>query len=229
MYSFENINYQYKSNKKVLHDISFSIPENCFNVLIGDNGCGKTTLLKVVYGILKCDSYSVQGGIECSDMALVGDAEEVNWCDGMRGSDDNVKLLLPLHKNFSYSKYEKLITAMGWSQEDRRKRYLTLSTGQMMQFQLAFNLAKNPKLLLMDEPLANLDPMIKHDLIKIIQEEISDRDLTVLMSTHLIDEVSEVTDYLVRMEKGTVKAEGYTEDLEKQYGVSSIWDLLSKC
>ena len=78
----------------------------------------------------------------------------------------------------------------------------TLSTGEMLKYQLAFAAAYRPQVLLLDEPTANLDPVFRDDFLKILQEFIAEYDMTILMATHLDEDISKIADYIMDVEDG---------------------------
>ena len=77
-----------------------------------------------------------------------------------------------------------------------------LSTGEMLKYQLAFAAAYRPQVLLLDEPTANLDPVFRDDFLKILQEFIAEYDMTILMATHLDEDISKIADYIMDVEEG---------------------------
>lgn len=77
-----------------------------------------------------------------------------------------------------------------------------LSTGEMLKYQLEFAAAYRPQVLLLDEPTANLDPVFRDDFLKILQEFIAEYDMTILMATHLDEDISKIADYIMDVEEG---------------------------
>ena len=77
-----------------------------------------------------------------------------------------------------------------------------LSTGEMLKYQLAFAAAYRPQVLLLDEPTANLDPVFRDDFLKILQEFVAEYDMTILMATHLDEDITKIADYIMDVEDG---------------------------
>ena len=83
-----------------------------------------------------------------------------------------------------------------------RRRLCSFSTGEMIKYQFAFAAAYRPKVLLMDEPTANLDPVFRDDFLKLLQEFVAEYEMTILFATHLDDDLSRVADYVIDVKNG---------------------------
>ena len=84
----------------------------------------------------------------------------------------------------------------------------SFSAGEAVKAEISFALARRPKLLIMDEPLANLDPVYKTDILELLQDAVSANDLGILLSTHLLDEIEDITDKIYIMENGKITKSG---------------------
>jgi len=140
--------------------------------------------------------------------------------------DENLSFLSSLYDNFDHDEFERIISSFEFAVSDRKKMYYKLSTGQQMQFQIAFNLARHPKLLLMDEPFANLDPIIKEDILELIRNKIASENISVIMSTQLVEEISDIVDYIGIIENQKMKAFGSRDELFDKFGVQNIRELM---
>lgn len=83
-----------------------------------------------------------------------------------------------------------------------RRRLCSFSTGEMIKYQFAFAAAYRPKVLLMDEPTANLDPVFRDDFLKLLQEFVAEYEMTILFATHLEEDLSRVADYVIDVKNG---------------------------
>ena len=83
-----------------------------------------------------------------------------------------------------------------------RRRLCSFSTGEMIKYQFAFAAAYRPKVLLMDEPTANLDPVFRDDFLKLLQEFVAEYEMTILLATHLDEDLSRVADYVIDIKNG---------------------------
>ena len=109
-----------------------------------------------------------------------------------------------------------------------QERYGELSTGQKMQVQIAFHLARNPRLLLMDEPMANLDPVVKTDLWDLLSHQCRDEDMGMIISTHLVEEINDITDYIAVLKDGYIAAYGECGRLLSENQCSDVRELMRR-
>ena len=196
-----------------LSDIDLKAERGYITCLLGKNGSGKTTLLKLLYGM-----YNPAAGEVCwkgvrvrreglqkfrQDVAYIGDSA---FIPGLK-VEENIDFLKNLYPSFDEVYFEKLMKKASLT-ETIDKNVSVLSKGQKVKLEICFNLARKPEFLIMDEPLANLDPVYKVDILELLQSSVADDRLGILISTHLVDEVSDMVDYVVLLEDGRVKLYG---------------------
>lgn len=240
MLKVKNINY--RVNKKFsLSDIEFTVSDGYMTCLIGKNGAGKTTLMNVLYGCIIPESGSVyydEKEIIKKDRKsahirrmtefrrdaafITGDS----WCAENMSVEENVSLMRCMYDSFDYEEFERIMNIFEFPSGNRKNEYKLLSTGQKMQFQIAFHMARHPKLYLMDEPLANLDPVVKEDILELVRNKIAAENASVIMSTHLVEEISDMVDYVAVMENGNMKAFGSRDEIMEKSGAGSIRELV---
>ncbi len=164
-----------------IKDISFSLEQGYIMSLLGKNGSGKTTLLNIIYGLITPDSGEVLWQHENAfdnryafhnDIAYIGEKTGVL---NTKSLNENVAFLSLLYENFDYELFDYYMSVFGLTDTDREQNYSELSTGQKLQFQLAFLLARSPKFMLLDEPMANLDPVIKTELTDILHKQVTEK------------------------------------------------------
>lgn len=238
MLTVENLGHEYGRRKFALRNVSFSLKPGYLCCLVGANGAGKTTLLKTIYGVL-CPSAGrvlYQGeqvtranakGKEyykglCryhKEVAFVGEDE---WCFPNETMQENVETLKTFYENFDEKEYGRLLEVFVLKEAAQEKTYPELSRGQQMLFQIAFAMARHPRLLLMDEPFANLDPVVKVDLVQLFQEKMKDEDISILLSTHLVDDISDMVDYVGLMKKGELFLFGDRESVFEEKKVDNL-------
>ena len=102
---------------------------------------------------------------------------------------------------------------MEFTKEEYTTKFDELSTGKQMQLQLAFALARHPKLLLLDEPMANLDPVVKTDIWELLIRTIEKENISIIISTHLVEEVNDITDYIGLLDNGRLVKFGDREQI----------------
>lgn len=215
-----------------IKDISFSLEQGYIMSLLGKNGSGKTTLLNIIYGLITPDSGEVLWQHENAfdnryafhnDIAYIG---EKNWCFEYKSLNENVAFLSLLYENFDYELFDYYMSVFGLTDTDREQNYSELSTGQKLQFQLAFLLARSPKFMLLDEPMANLDPVIKTELTDILHKQVTEKNMGIIISTHLVDDISDITDYIGIIDDGEMKIWGDRETVFDKYKSKDLKELL---
>jgi ABC-2 type transport system ATP-binding protein len=189
---------QYGS-KWALRDCSFEVPQGRVCGLVGANGAGKTTLLKLLAGL----SRPTTGRAEVAGQAPADRAEFLGEI-GYLAQD------IPLYKRWSVADHLSMGRHMNrrWDDASARARLAglripldqrvgTLSGGQRAQVALALALAKRPSVLMLDEPVAALDPLARRGFLSTLAEAVADGDLTIILSSHLVADLERVCDHLV--------------------------------
>jgi ABC-2 type transport system ATP-binding protein len=185
--------------KWALTECSFELPEGRVCGLVGANGAGKTTLLKLLTGL----SRPTTGQVLVADQ-VPSDEREFLSRIGYLAQD------VPLYKRWSVADHLRMGQHMNvrWDAVGARDRLEslripldqragTLSGGQRAQLALALALAKRPNVLLLDEPVAALDPLARRGFLATLAEAVADGDLTVVLSSHLVADLERVCDHLV--------------------------------
>ena len=197
-----------------LENISFELKEGYIMGLIGPNGSGKTTLIKLILGLLKAD----EGEIKIFNKDIFED--EIYVKDNIGFVFDNFNFYQHLNikdyklilKN-SYSKFdEKLFDSYIESFGIKNKSYIgNLSKGEAIKVMVAGALSHDAKLIVLDEPTAGLDPLVRKDILKLLQEVIEDGNKSVIISTHITSDLDGIADYITFINKGKLI---FTEDME---------------
>lgn len=205
-----------------LRDINLEIPEGYMIGLVGANGCGKTTLLHVLMGLYQPSS----GTIELMGKDYEKNERELHDEIGVVLQERLFQKGMTLQENGSYygrfyTNYDEvyfmeLLQRYGLHPKDK---YKTLSKGQELKFQYAFALAHKPKLLLLDEPTGNFDPEFRDEFLRSLKDFIADGKHTVILATHLTDDLDRMADYLIYMEKGQVLLATDMESLRNRYRI----------
>ena len=237
MIELKNIGYKYtnkvkdKGKRFELQDASLKIEKGYISCLLGKNGAGKTTLLSLMYGMLKPNSGEVLwDGVKVDkknltefrkDTAFVGGT----WCvDGMT-VDHNVEMLSQLYPSFDTEYFNTLMKVAG-ADRIRNSLFGNLSKGEKVKAEICFMLARRPGIIILDEPLANIDPVFKVDILALLQKTVSDNEIGVLISTHLLDEISDMVDYINVLEDGRIVKSGSRFEILGDNGEKSLRDLM---
>jgi ABC-2 type transport system ATP-binding protein len=193
-----------------LADCTLSVPAGSIVGLVGPNGAGKTTLLHLVTGLLAptTGTIEVAGGRPAdsrTQLARVGFvAQDAPVYAGLSVADH---LRLGAHLNPRWD--AGLATErIGKLRLDPRQRAGRLSGGQRAQLALTLAIAKRPQLLILDEPVASLDPLARRDFLQDLAEATADHQMSVVLSSHLVSDLERACNYLIVLASGRVQLAG---------------------
>jgi ABC-2 type transport system ATP-binding protein len=201
--------------KWALHDCSMVIPEGKVVGLVGPNGAGKTTLLNLAVGLLAPSEgeISVLGGTPGegpTQLEKVGFvAQETPVYDGLTVAK-HLRMGAYLNRHWDNELAERRI---GQLDLDPRQKAGSLSGGQRAQLALTLAIARRPELLLLDEPVASLDPLARREFLQSLMEVVANDGVSVMLSSHLIADLERVCDYLVILMASRVRLFGEVTEL----------------
>ena len=197
-----------------LKDCNLTVPKGRIAALVGPNGAGKTTLLHLAVGLLA----PTAGTVRVLDQPA-GAAELVSQV-GFVAQDT------PLYRDFTAAEHltmgrklnHRFDEALGRSRLGRvgvplDRRVGALSGGQRAQVALTLALARRPELLLLDEPLASLDPLARREFLQALMGSVAEQAVTVVLSSHLLADLERVCDYLIVLSAAHVQVLGTVEEL----------------
>src|ERR1700723_834038 len=204
-----------------LNDCTISVPEGRISALVGPNGAGKTTLLRLLAGLASPTSgeAAILGGAPRQDPAFLAEI-------GFLAQE------IPLYRRLSAADHIGIRAHMNprWDGDSVRDRLRglnipldaavgTLSGGQRAQVALALTLAKRPRVLLLDEPVAALDPLARRHFLAILADAVAEGGLTVVLSSHLVADMERVVDYLILLSASPVQLSGDIDALLAEHRV----------
>jgi len=198
-----------------LRDCTLAIPEGHVVGLVGPNGAGKTTLLRLATGQLTPTrgTISVLGARPAASpaqLARVGFVEQDTPVYARLRVADHLRLGAWLNPGWDGELAQRRIGQLGL---DPRQRAGSLSGGQRAQLALTLALAKRPELLLLDEPVASLDPLARRDFLRGLMEAVAEHATSVVLSSHLIADLERVCDYLIVLVASQVRIAGEVSEL----------------
>jgi len=198
-----------------LRDCTLAIPEGRVTALVGPNGAGKTTLLHLVAGLALPTSGQLEvlgGASPGSPAALDGIAFVAQDAPLYRSLSvrDSLHLARNLNRDFDLPFAESRVRELGIS---ARMRVGRLSGGQQAQLALTVALARRPRMMMLDEPLAMLDPVARHDFMAAVMAAVAEHDVSVVLSSHVLAELEQVADHIVVLSHGRVQVAGEVDDL----------------
>jgi ABC-2 type transport system ATP-binding protein len=199
-----------------LRDCTLEIPSGTVTALVGPNGAGKTTLLHMVIGLIE----PTTGAVEVFGGSPRRDAKMVLPRLGFVAQDH------PLHRNLTIAEtltYGRKLNP-SWNQQlaaarvkrlglSPKQKVGQLSGGQQAQVALTLALAKKPQLLLLDEPVASLDPLARREFLNAVMEAVVDEGIAVVLSSHIVAELERVCDHLVTLAQGATQLTGSISEI----------------
>jgi ABC-2 type transport system ATP-binding protein len=200
---------------RALNDCTLAIPEGRVAALVGPNGAGKTTLLNIAVGLatLTTGALTVLGGCPAGSPAALDGiafvAQDTPLYKNLSAAD-LLHVTRNLNRRFDEGYAEQRLGELGIP---LRQKAGKMSGGQQAQLALTLALARRPKLLVLDEPMAMLDPLARHDFMATVMTAVADDGVSVVLSSHVLAELERVADYLVLVSRGSVQMVGEVDDL----------------
>ncbi len=210
----------YKKGDFVINNMNISLPEGKIIGLLGPNGCGKSTLMKTIAGLLQptMGEVLVNGkAVGEETKALVSYLPERTYFNSWMRIDELVNYFCEFYTDFDRFKAYHLLQDLGI---DPRAKLKTLSKGTKEKVQLILVMSRNAKLYLLDEPIAGVDPAAREYILGTIVGNYNP-DSTIIITTHLITDVEQVLDEFVFMTYGgKILRSGSAEDTRAESGKS---------
>jgi ABC-2 type transport system ATP-binding protein len=198
-----------------LNECDLEIPSGHVVGLVGPNGAGKTTLLHLAVGLLtpSAGSIDVLGNRPSDDpaqLARVGFVAQDTPTYARLTVDDHLALGAHMNPGWDADVARRRIEDLDL---DPAQRAGTLSGGQRAQLALTLAVAKRPEFLILDEPVASLDPLARREFLQTLMEVVVEQGVTVLLSSHLVADLERVCDYLVVLVESRVQVAGEVDEL----------------
>ncbi len=216
----KNLTKAYKKNHKVLNGFNLTVPAGRIVGLLGPNGCGKSTLIKLISGLLQPDSGEILvGGCSVGEQskAMISYLPERTYFNGGMRVADMVAYFKDFYADFDTARAFKLLEDLHIDPQAKMK---TLSKGTKEKVQLILVMSRNAKLYLLDEPIAGVDPAAREYILSTIVGNYNP-DASIIITTHLISDVEQVLDDFVFLSfGGAVLKVGNAEEVRNESGKS---------
>jgi ABC-2 type transport system ATP-binding protein len=203
-----------------LRDCSLRLPAGRIAGLVGPNGAGKTTLLHLAVGLLRPDEGTVRVLGDQPNrpdlLTRVGFVAQGAPLYSGFSADELISMGRHLNPRWDGSLARGRLARLGIPLD---RRVSKLSVGQRAQVALSLALAKRPELLLLDEPVASLDPLARREFLQGLMGAVAEEGTTVLLSSHLLADLERVCDYLIILRGGRVQVLGAVDDLLAEHRV----------
>lgn len=201
-------------------NISFTLEAGYIMGFIGRNGSGKTTVMKLIQNVILKDRGTVTiCGFDNKRMEekakneigfVADDCPFVKTCT----LTENAQLFGKYYTDFEMERFRSYLKRFHLEED---QKVLSLSKGMKSRFQLAFALAHNPRLLIMDEPTDGLDPVFRREFLNLLQELVEEERMGILFSTHITSDLDKVADYITLIDHGEVVLSQDKESLLEQF------------
>ena len=198
-----------------LRDCTLSVPAGRVVGLVGPNGAGKTTLLNLAVGLLAASAGALEvlgsqpaAGVE--QLGRVGFVAQETPVYASLTVADHLRVGAWMNPGWDAGMARARVEKLGL---DPRQRAGKLSGGQRAQLALTLALAKRPELLILDEPVASLDPLARREFLQHLMEAVAEHELSVLLSSHLVADLERVCDHLVVLVASRVQVAGDVDEL----------------
>lgn len=215
----------FKNIKKKLGGFELDIPKLALKKgyitgFIGENGAGKTTTIRLMMDMLIPDS----GEIEIEGINVRNKGKEVKQDIGFVGEPtgfpeesklkDIKRMFAPFYQTWDENLFDTYCKRFKLELD---RRYKELSTGQKKQFALVMALSHRPKLIILDEPTAGLDPVVRNEILDVLMEHMQSEEVTIFYSTHITTDLEKAGDYIVYINDGKIKLNTALNVLMEEY------------
>lgn len=226
----KNLSKEYKNFK--LDNISFSLPRGYIMGFIGRNGAGKTTTIKLIMNLIKKDN----GQINIFGKDNIKFEREIKEKIGFVYDDcfyyeclsikDNAKIVSTFYKDWSFDVFNSYLKKFNL---DEKQKIKELSKGMKMKVAISLALSHNAEFIIMDEPTAGLDPIVREELLEVFQELIQNENIGILLSTHITSDLEKIADYVTYIDNGKIVfSQEIDEIFEKYFIVKGHCNLLNE-
>lgn len=220
----QQLSRQFGSHTALDH-VSLKVEKGYVYGLVGVNGAGKTTLIKHFLGLLRAKEGTVRVfGLDPAThpvevLRRIGYLSEEREMPEWMSIHELMRYTAAFHPRWDHSYARGLLETF---KLDGQKKVKHLSKGMRAQAGLIAAVSHRPDLLLLDEPSTGLDPVVRKDILNAIVRTVADENRTAIFSSHLLDEVEMMSDYVFMMHQGKLVLRGVLDDIKQQHQVMSI-------
>lgn len=205
----------------LLDKINFELPEGAIMGLIGENGAGKSTTMRIILGMAQADSGSVSifghEGVTEQDRAQIGVVfDELPFNQTLFVSHLG-KVMQGIYPNWDQQAYEEYLARFRLPDKKELKDF---SRGMKMKLSLAVAMSHHARLLILDEPTSGLDPVVRAEILDLFLEFISDGKRSILVSSHMTGDLERIADYITLIHQGRVMLSKNKDELIYGYGIA---------
>ena len=205
-----------------LDNLNLTLPSGCIMGLIGENGAGKSTTIKLILDMIHKDSGSITilgkdntDGIELTkeDIGVVMDEVGIPECLTVKQVG---KVMKNTFRNWDGAEYTRLIQKLALPD---KKQFKEFSRGMKMKLGIAIALSHNAKLLILDEATSGLDPVVRDEVVEMFSDFTRDENHSILISSHIVSDLEKLCDYVAFLHKGKLLLCEEKDQLLSEYGL----------
>ena len=226
----KNLNKEYKNFS--LRSVSLNLPKGFIMGLIGENGAGKSTLIKIIMNLVKRDSGTINIfgmdnlKFERKVKERIGFVYDQCYYYDHISLEENGKMVAKLYSNWDNEKFNRYLNKFSLNKKQLLKE---LSKGMRMKFSLCIALSHGAELIIMDEPTAGLDPIVRNEVLEELQRLLETENLSVIISTHITEDLEKIADYITFIKDGEIVFSTSKDEIEDNYRiVKGSKDVLTK-
>lgn len=205
-----------------LDNLNLTLPSGCIMGLIGENGAGKSTTIKLILNMLHKDSGSItilgkdneeNIALTKEDVGVVMDEAGIPEC---LTAAQVGKVMKYTFKNWDDAEYRRLLTKLSLPDN---KRFKDFSRGMKMKLGIAIAMSHGAKLLLLDEPTSGLDPVVRDEVVEMFSDFTRNENHSILISSHIVSDLEKLCDYVAFLHKGKLLLFEEKDELLSEYGI----------
>lgn len=211
-----------KYNGFTLDKISFALPSGCIMGLVGENGAGKSTTIKLLLGMASKDEGTIKilgkntNEVSKDDIGVVFD--ECKFHEAFTAKDVNT-VLENVYKRWNEKQFFDCLRKFDVPADKKIREF---SRGMKMKISIAAAICHDAKLLLLDEPTAGLDPVVRNEILDIFYDFISDDKHSIIISSHIVSDLEKICDYIAFMHKGKMILFEEKDKLLSEYTLANL-------
>jgi ABC-2 type transport system ATP-binding protein len=212
------LNKKYKSF--ALQDVTLELPRGSIMGFVGPNGAGKSTTIKSILNIIPFNSGEILiDGMdnkrdEIKVKQIVGYVSEYLNFYGEVSASQFYKFVSQFYINWDDELFQRLIKAFG---VDLTKKIGALSKGTVVKFAISLALSHHPNLLILDEPTSGLDPVVRNDVLKLLQDIVTNEQTSIFFSSHITEDIVKIADYVTYVNNGKILLSDKKENLLRNF------------
>ena len=220
--AFEIINLNKAYKGFALQNINLSLPKGYIMGFVGANGAGKSTTMGCLLGMIKPDSGSIKifdkdiKNITAADKEKIGVVMDGCPFAEVLNIKDIRRIVSSIYRTFDKAKFDSLVSRFGLPENKQIKEF---STGMRAKLNIAVALSHNAQLLVLDEATSGLDPVVRDEILDILQDFVCDEEHSILISSHITSDLEKICDYIAFIRNGQIVFVENKDDLKEKYAL----------